>query len=70
MSDTKERTAGICLLGALILLVILALDFLLCAGLTGLVLWCFEIEFTWAIALGVWLMVRVAIPTVARQIRE
>lgn len=35
---------------------ILAFSFLMTAGLTYLIFWCFGWEWTWFIALGIWLL--------------
>lgn len=40
-------------------LIALGLDFLLFAGLLYLICFCFSIAFTWKLALGIWLIVKI-----------
>ena len=40
-------------------LIVLGLDFLLFAGLLYLICFCFSIAFTWKLALGIWLIVKI-----------
>lgn len=48
------------LLAAIItLLIVLALDFGLFAGLIYIICWCLGIAFTWKLALGIWLIVEI-----------
>ena len=47
-------------IGALILVVLCTISWLTTCGLVWLITWCFGIEFSWAIATGVWLVLFLA----------
>ena len=44
------------LLVLLIIAIVLALDFFICAGLVWVICWAFGLVFTWKIAIGVWVI--------------
>lgn len=46
----------VCVGVLIVILILLALDFAMCAGIAWLILWCFGIDFSVKIAFGIWLI--------------